>query len=300
MNIRKLSIIIPAYNEANTIAQILYGVVNAPLPSGIEKEIIIIDDCSTDNTALQVRKVQQSNPNAHIIYTKLKENKGKGFAVRTGIKLANGEAIIIQDADLEYDPNDYTNMLQLLINDECKVVYGSRILNQQNKYSYHSFYWGGRFISFVTSILFTQKITDEPTCYKMFESSLLKSIPLTSNRFGFCPEVTAKILRKGIQIKEVPINYFPRTKQEGKKIKWRDGAEALYLLIKYRWGNIDESVNLKKGTEVQWTVKKHIRGNHIIVTYIYLVLSFPCISLGLCRFTQEKHGTKEKIPTSDF
>ena len=219
MNIRKLSIIIPAYNEANTIAQLLYGVVNAPLPSGIEKEIIIIDDCSTDNTALQVRKVQQSNPNAHIIYTKLKENKGKGFAVRTGIKLANGEAIIIQDADLEYDPNDYTNMLQLLINDECKVVYGSRILNQQNKYSYHSFYWGGRFISFVTSILFTQKITDEPTCYKMFESSLLKSIPLTSNRFGFCPEVTAKILRKGIQIKEVPINYFPRTKQEGKKIK---------------------------------------------------------------------------------
>lgn len=114
MNIRKLSIIIPAYNEANTIAQLLYGVVNAPLPSGIEKEIIIIDDCSTDNTALQVRKVQQSNPNAHIIYTKLKENKGKGFAVRTGIKLANGEAIIIQDADLEYDPNDYTNMLQLL------------------------------------------------------------------------------------------------------------------------------------------------------------------------------------------
>ena len=111
MNIRKLSIIIPAYNEANTIAQLLYGVVNAPLPSGIEKEIIIIDDCSTDNTALQVRKVQQSNPNAHIIYTKLKENKGKGFAVRTGIKLANGEAIIIQDADLEYDPNDYTNML---------------------------------------------------------------------------------------------------------------------------------------------------------------------------------------------
>lgn len=300
MNIRKLSIIIPAYNEANTIAQLLYGVVNAPLPSGIEKEIIIIDDCSTDNTALQVRKVQQSNPNAHIIYTKLKENKGKGFAVRTGIKLANGEAIIIQDADLEYDPNDYTNMLQLLINDECKVVYGSRILNQQNKYSYHSFYWGGRFISFVTSILFTQKITDEPTCYKMFESSLLKSIPLTSNRFGFCPEVTAKILRKGIQIKEVPINYFPRTKQEGKKIKWRDGAEALYLLIKYRWGNIDESVNLKKGTEVQWTVK-NIFAVIISLLLIYtLFCHFPAYHWVYADLLKKNMAQKKRYPHLTF
>lgn len=250
MNIKKLSIIVPAYNEAGTIAQLLQKVINAPLPEGIKKEIIVIDDCSADDTAAQVKQVkkeQRNNPDALVLYTKLKENKGKGFAVRTGIKMAGGEAIIIQDADLEYDPNDYAGMLRLLIDDECRVVYGSRILNRRNNYTYHSYHWGGRFLSLATSILFGQKITDEPTCYKMFDASLLKSIPLTSDRFGFCPEVTAKILRKGIRIKEVPINYFPRTKQEGKKIKWRDGAEALYLLVKYRWGSVEKPDESGKG-----------------------------------------------------
>lgn len=260
MNIRTLSIIIPAYNEASTITQILNKVIEAPLPNSIKKEILVIDDCSTDDTGHKVKQIQRNTQGGEvrIVYTKLKENKGKGYAVREGIRLAAGEAIIIQDADLEYDPNDYTSLILPLLNDECRVVYGSRILKRENKYSYQTFYLGGRFISLVTSILFNQKITDEPTCYKTFDASLLKSIPLTSNRFGFCPEVTAKVLRKGIKIKEVPISYFPRSKQEGKKIKWRDGVEALYLLLKYRCGCTDAPVGKESAASVGKRLAKNL------------------------------------------
>ena len=136
---------------------------------------------------------------------------------------------------MEYDPADYSNLLPFILSGEYKVVYGSRLLNRDNRYSYRSFYWGGRFVSFVTSLLFGVKITDEPTCYKMFDAAVLKSIPLASDRFGFCPEVTAKVLKRGYSIKEVPIKYYPRSKKEGKKIKWRDGIEAIYILFKYRF-----------------------------------------------------------------
>lgn len=271
MNIRKLSVIIPAYNEANTITQIVCKVINAPLPDGVSKEIIVVDDCSTDSTAEQVKKMQHCHSDVQIAYTRLEKNKGKGFAVRMGIKLATGDAIVVQDADLEYDPNDYAGMLRLLVDDECRVVYGSRVLNKQNNYSYLSFHWGGRFISWVTSMLFGQRITDEPTCYKMFDASLLKSIYLTNDRFGFCPEVTAKILRKGILIKEVPISYSPRTKQEGKKIKWRDGVEALYLLIKYRWGDTEEPSRSKKSDEYRWAVRNIL---FFIVSLLFLMVLF--------------------------
>jgi glycosyltransferase involved in cell wall biosynthesis len=231
-----LSVIIPSYNEAGTIAQIVEKVMAAELPDNIQKEIVVVDDCSTDNTASIVKRLIGKYSNRRIRYFRHEQNRGKGYAVRTGIAKATGEAIIIQDADLEYDPADYAALLGPLMEGQYKVVYGSRMLNKENRISYRSFYWGGRFISWATTLLFGQLITDEPTCYKLFDAQLLTSIPLTSNRFGFCPEVTAKILRAGYPIKEIPIRYYPRSKSEGKKIKWRDGAEALYLLLKYRFG----------------------------------------------------------------
>jgi glycosyltransferase involved in cell wall biosynthesis len=235
MPIATLSVIIPAYNEAKTIVQVLEKVMRVELPDKIKKEIIVVDDCSVDDTNVKVERIIEAYPYRLIKYIKLDENRGKGYAVRTGIAQATGEIVIIQDADLEYDPNDYALLLQPILSGEYKVVYGSRLLNKNNSYSYRSFYWGGRFVSFITSLLFFRKITDEPTCYKMFDASLLKSIPLTSDRFGFCPEVTAKVLRRGYKIKEVPISYYPRSKEEGKKIKWHDGFEAIGILIKYRF-----------------------------------------------------------------
>ena len=236
-SIKKLSILIPAYNESKTIVGILEKIIRVDLPETIKKEIIIIDDCSTDHTDEKVAQVMKSHSEMYIKYIRLKENRGKGYAVRTGITNATGEIIIVQDADLEYDPNDYSILLQPILSGKYKIVYGSRLLNRNNKYSYHSFYWGGRLISLITSLLFSCKITDEPTCYKMFDASVLKSIPLTYDRFGFCPEITAKARRCGYAIKEVPINYYPSSKQEGKKIKWCDGVEAICILFKFRFHN---------------------------------------------------------------
>ena len=230
-----LSIIIPAYNEAGTIARVLEKVMRAELPDGIGKEIIVVDDCSADGTDREVKRTMAAHPGTFIKHIELNKNRGKGYAVRTGIAYSTGEVIIIQDADLEYDPDDYAALLQPILSGAYKVVYGSRLLNGKNNHSYRSFYWGGRLVSLITSLLFGQKITDEPTCYKMFDASLLKSIPLTSDRFGFCPEVTAKVLGRGYKIKEVPIRYYPRSKKEGKKIKWSDGIEAICLLVRYKF-----------------------------------------------------------------
>lgn len=232
---KKLSVIIPTYNESSTIVQVLQKVIHAQLPDGVEKEVLVIDDCSIDNTSEKVKKVVKAHPEVYIKYIRLEKNGGKGYAVRAGITYSTGNVIVIQDADLEYDPNDYSLLLQPIILEEYQVVYGSRLLSRKNKHSYRSYYWGGRLVSLVTSLLFGQKITDEPTCYKMFDAAVLKSIPLDSDRFGFCPEVTAKLLRRGFKIKEVPINYYPRSKKEGKKIKWRDGIEAIFILVRYRF-----------------------------------------------------------------
>ena len=234
----KLSILIPAYNEEETIQEILKKIEEVDLSKiNLEKEIVIVNDGSTDNTELKINEfLKNSNLNINLIK---QENQGKGGAIRTAIKHATGDIIIIQDADLEYDPNDYNKLVMPIINKEAQVVYGSRRLNLDTgkKHSGFRFYAGGVILTFIINLLYNAKITDEPTCYKLFDSEIIKNINLKCKRFEFCPEVTAKVIKKGIKIKELPISYYPRSVEEGKKINWKDGIEAVWTLIKYRFFN---------------------------------------------------------------
>ena len=235
---KKLSVIIPAYNEERSISLILERICRTELIGGgnaIEKEILIIDDGSEDLTAEKCKQFIQEHPDLNIHYHPQPSNQGKGAALRTGIALATGDWTIIQDADLEYDPEDYNVLLQYAVEHNEKVVYGSRFLNPANKHSYLRFYIGGRLVTFVTNLLYRQHLTDEPTCYKFFDTRFLKSIPLTCRGFEFCPEVTAKVCKRGIKIHEVPIHYYPRSIEEGKKINWKDGLQAIWTLIKYKF-----------------------------------------------------------------
>ena len=228
----KLSIVIPVFNEKNTISELLKKVEDVVLP-GMEKEIIIIDDFSTDGTR-ELLKLMEGK--YKIFYHE--KNCGKGRALRTGFAEATGEVVVVQDADLEYDPADFTSMLKAMRELNAPVVYGSRRLHRnyfEGRHSGHIFAIGGIFVTWATNLLFNTKITDEPTCYKMFRVDLLGSLNLECERFEFCPEVTAKIAKRGIKITEVPINYYPRHKDEGKKLNWKDGIEAIWTLLKYRF-----------------------------------------------------------------
>ena len=227
-----LSIIIPAYNEEKTIHLILDKIRDVELIEGVRKQVIIVNDHSSDQTEEVILKYKADNPILDIQYCLHSHNEGKGAAIRTGIQFVKGDFVIIQDADLEYDPNDYNLLLPLLLKGE-KVVYGSRFLMRENKHSYKSFYLGGLLVTTVTNLLYNQNLTDEPTCYKAFQSDFLRSIPLVCTGFEFCPEVTAKVAIRGYKIKEVPIHYYPRSVEEGKKIKWTDGVEALWVLFNY-------------------------------------------------------------------
>lgn len=227
----KFSIVIPVFNEKNTIVEILRRI--EAVDFGIEKEIIIIDDYSTDGT----RELLKSMENKYKIFYHEK-NCGKGRALRTGFAEVTGEVVVIQDADLEYDPADFVPMLKAMRESNNPVIYGSRRLHCnyfKGRRSGHIFAIGGIFITWVTNLLFNIGITDEPTCYKMIKTDLLKSLNLECEHFEFCPEVTAKISKRGIKIIEVPINYYPRHKDEGKKINWRDAVEAIWTLLKYRF-----------------------------------------------------------------
>jgi len=226
-----LSIIIPVYNEKKTILEILKRIEQVNLNDfSFGKEIIIVDDDSTDGT----REILNNLADKYkIIYQP--KNQGKGAAIRTGLEHVSGDYVIIQDADLEYDPQDYRKLLEAVIKNNAKVVYGSRRLNSENKYSHWSYFLGGIFLNWATNIICGINITDESTCYKLFKTETIKSIPLKYERFEFCPEITAKLAKRGIKIYEVPINYYPRTREEGKKIKWRDGLKALWILIKYKF-----------------------------------------------------------------
>lgn len=227
----KLSILIPVYNEAATIAQVIEDVLSVDLGE-IEKEIVVVDDGSTDATPAILADLAARRPDA-IKVIHHAHNRGKGAAVCTGLDHATGDLVITQDADLEYDPRDYPALLAPFEDPDVHVVYGSRNL-QPNPRSSWSFYWGGRLLSWVANLLYGSRITDEATGYKVFRTDLLRSLDLQPTRFEFCPEVTGKILRRGVDIHEVPISYRPRSLREGKKIQWHDGLHAIWTLIRYR------------------------------------------------------------------
>lgn len=232
---KKLSIIIPAYNEEKTIHLILDKINNTTLNHDIQKEIIIVNDCSLDKTEESIQLYIELNQNLNIQYYKHDINKGKGAALHTGIKYASGDFIIIQDADLEYDPNEYNLLLTPIIDGFADVVYGSRFVG--GKPHRILFFWhtiGNKFLTFVSNMFTNLNLTDMETCYKIFTSEIIKNITLKEKRFGFEPEITAKISRiPNIRIYEVGISYYGRTYQEGKKISWKDGFRALYCILKY-------------------------------------------------------------------
>jgi len=233
--IQKLSIIIPAYNEGKTIHLILDKLQKVNLPNGIEKEVIIVNDCSKDNTEEAIYNYMQQNPALNIQYFKQAVNMGKGAALHTGIQKATGEYLVIQDADLEYDPEEYNLLLKPILSGFADVVFGSRFMGG-NPHRV-SFFWhtiGNKFLTFLSNMFTNLNLTDMETCYKMFNTEVVQSLVLKEKRFGFEPEVTAKISRiPKIRIYEVGISYYGRTYEEGKKIGWKDGFRAIYCILKY-------------------------------------------------------------------
>jgi glycosyltransferase involved in cell wall biosynthesis len=232
----KLSIIIPVYNEEETIPLVIEQALAVPLDN-VEKEIVIVNDGSTDQTETVLEDLSAHMP-GQLTIVHHEENQGKGAAIRTALAHVSGDLVITQDADLEYDPQDYPTLLAPFNNAAVQVVYGSRNLRRNPRSSW-SFYWGGRLLSWVANVLYGSRITDEATGFKVFRTDLLRSLNLQPTRFEFCPEVTGKLLRRGVEIHEVPITYRPRSFEEGKKIQWYDGIGAIWTLVKYRFCKLD-------------------------------------------------------------
>jgi glycosyltransferase involved in cell wall biosynthesis len=227
---RTLSVILPVYNEQATVAEIIRRMRAAPLPPPLTLEIIAVDDASSDGSDKVLATVGDST--VHVLTHP--HNQGKGAAIRTALAHAHGDLILIQDADLEYDPQDWGKLLDPILRGKAKVVYGSRFTGERkNMLPLH---WvGNRFLSLATNILYSSTLSDMETCYKLFDRSVLEGMTIESNRFEFEPEITAKVLRRGHRIYEVPISYAGREVDEGKKITWRDGITALWTLVRYRF-----------------------------------------------------------------
>lgn len=229
---KKVSIIIPVFNEKDTLRLLLEKVEQANF-AGLEKEIIMVDDCSNDGTTDILKELSH---NYKVLFHE--KNQGKGAAIRTAVKEATGDFVVIQDADLEYLPDDYDKLLPLLINNEADVVYGSRFLNVENSKNFIlKNKIANKFLTLLTNVLFGATITDMETCYKAFKREFIQGITIKSDRFDFEPEITAKVMKQKARLKEVPISYFGRGHEEGKKINWKDGVHAIFALIKFRFSD---------------------------------------------------------------
>jgi glycosyltransferase involved in cell wall biosynthesis len=232
----KISIIIPVYNEVNVLPMVLDRVMKAALPAGCEKEIVIVDDGSTDGTSEVLDRYKSLVLIHHSV-----ENFGKGAAIRIGIRKATGDIVLIQDGDLEYDPNDYLKVLQPLVDGKATVVYGSRFMGNLQGMKFAN-WLANKILTFTANVLYQCRLTDEATAYKAFRMDVLRAMRLRCLRFEFCPEVTAKARRLGHHIHEVPIRYNARGILEGKKIRWQDGFHAMWTLVKYRFTPMEQPV----------------------------------------------------------
>jgi len=239
MSIQKLSILIPAYNEENTIQVILERVREVELPQGIRKEIVIVNDCSKDQTVLKVQEYIAAHPEMDIRLFSQDVNQGKGAAINRAIQECSGEYLIVQDADLEYDPQEYNLLLKPIFMDNADVVYGSRFVGHHPHRIL--FYWhsrGNKFLTNLSNMMTNLNLSDMETCYKLIRSSIAKQINIKEKRFGIEPEITAKLAKiPKIRIYEVGISYYGRTYEEGKKIGWKDGFRAIWCILKYRFTN---------------------------------------------------------------
>ncbi len=234
----KLSIIVPAYNEENTVKNMLSKIFSFDLINGIEKEVVVVNDCSKDNTDQQILAFISEHPQHKIVYSKHDVNQGKGAALRTGIKSATGDYIIIQDADLELDPEEINNLLIPVVKVGADVVYGSRFAGGKNPRSILTFWHGfaNKFLTWMSNIFNNINITDMEICYKLVRADIMKSLNLKENRFGFEPEVTAKLSKiRDLKMYEVGISFFARGHKDGKKIGWKDAIRAMYCIVKYRF-----------------------------------------------------------------
>ncbi|MBI4460931.1 MAG: glycosyltransferase family 2 protein [Acidobacteria bacterium] len=231
---RTVSILIPVYNERETIEQVMTQVAEVPLPPGVEREVIVVDDGSSDGTSRVLERYQGREPFRIVVS---RTNSGKGAALRRAIACARGDILLIQDADLEYNPEDFAQLLKPLLAGEAKAVYGTRFARGRPAGMGRAQWLANQVLCWAANLLYGSRISDEATAYKVFDAQFLQSLSLTCQGFEFCPEVTAKILKRGIPIREVPIRYRSRTVAEGKKIRWHDGLKALWVLMKYRLVN---------------------------------------------------------------
>lgn len=230
-----LSIVIPVFNEERTLRQILQRVLAVELPGGLKKQLILVNDFSGDRSEAIIREIQAEYPEEDIRYFRHEVNRGKGAALHTGIREATGEYLIIQDADLEYDPDEYGLLLGPMLVGQADVVYGSRFIGgKPHRVMFFWHTWGNKLLTLISNIFSNLQLTDMETCYKLFRTEIIQGLPLKEKRFGFEPEVTARIARiPGLRIYEVGISYYGRTRDEGKKIGWRDGFRAIWCILKY-------------------------------------------------------------------